>query len=437
MPILANNTAVLAGQHVSFAIDAESVIHVSQRGTENADVVFVTEGKYSIQRAYSVGGCVQMFIHQNQLEYLLEPAHYTDPYFLKTEVDRLFLPAWHLIGSKADLPREGDFLTREILGQPLIVRREQGYHCFLNVCSHRHCKLTSLPCGNDERLSCQYHGWQYKMDGYTSKIPDARCFRPFDRANARLHKFRLEECGDLLFVSLADSGPSLREHLGNYFDLVDELFRPPYQQIWTWEKEFDCNWKVPVENTVETYHLPSVHKGYFSGVYPSEGAQTHELNDRYSTLTYDLSEDPKVTRNSRRVLKALGGRQPDDQYRHHIRHPNLVFATSDLFLHAQVYLPVSATRTLTIVRFFAYQGTNKNPWAWFNRRISNWVGRKMDLEVQTEDARVFDQAQQGIEKTRYKGCLGTREERIYVFHNYIHQRCCREQPDRANRVLAF
>ncbi len=375
-----------------------------------------------------------MFIHQNQLEYLLQPHHYTDPDFLQTEIERLFLPGWHLVGSKADLRRDGDFFTREILGQPLIVRRDQGFHCFLNVCSHRHCKLTSSASGHQEHLLCQYHGWQYKMDGFTSRIPDAGCFRPFDRRHARLHKFRLEECGDLLFVSLSDEGPTLREHLGHYFDIVSTLFRAPYQQQWTWEKEFDCNWKVPVENTVESYHLPSVHKGWFAGIYPSEEAQIHELHDLYSTLIYDLSEDPKVVRTSRRTLRALGGRKPDDRYRHHIVHPNLVFATSDLLLHTQVYLPISPTRTLTIVRLFVYQGIHRNPWAWLNRKVCNWIGRRMDAEVQQEDSSVFADAQKGIEKTRYHGCLGTREERIYVLHKYIRERCCREPLERAGRL---
>lgn len=375
-----------------------------------------------------------MFIHQNQLQYLLEPRHYMDEDFLQTEFEQLFLPGWHLVGTKADFPREGDFLTREILGQPLIVRRDNGFHCFLNVCSHRHCKLTSLARGHQEHLQCQYHGWEYKMDGFTSKIPDAVCFRPFDRQHARLHKFRLEECGDLIFVSLAEQGPTLRDHLGHYFDVVNRLFRAPYKQQWTWEREFDCNWKVAVENTLESYHLPSVHKGFFAGVYPSEKAQIHELHDLYSTLILDLNDDPKVVRTSRRTLKALGGRQPDDRYRHHLVHPNLVFATSDLLLHAQVYLPITPTRTLTIVRLFVYQGFHQNPWAWLNRYVCNWIGRRMDAEIQREDSSVFAAAQQGIEKTRYRGCLGTREERIYVLHKYIQQRCMVQSLQRAARL---
>src|ERR687885_658084 len=171
-----------------------------------------------------------MFVHKHRLEHLLRPAHYSDPAHYRTELERLFLPGWHLVATRPDLPRPGDFQTFELFGRPVQLRNMDGeYHAFLNVCAHRHCLLTDRPRGNSPALRCQYHGWEYTREGRTARIPDAGCFRPFDRQNARLVKFRTAACGDLIFVSLSADGPSLAGHLGDYYSKVAESFGPPFR----------------------------------------------------------------------------------------------------------------------------------------------------------------------------------------------------------------
>ena len=237
-----------------------------------------------------------MFIHQNRLETLLKPDHYRSEAQYRREIERLFVPAWHLVGTSAELPRDGDFLTLDLLGEPVLVRNCGGeYHAFQNVCTHRHSLLTHQERGNSPRLRCQYHGWEYKPDGFTARIPEAHCFRPFDRENSRLRKFRLERCGDLLFVSLAEDGPSLREHLEPYYDLVAGRFTSPrWRPDLRWGFDSACNWKFPIENTLESYHIPCLHPHSFGGVYPSEEAQEHTLDDRYTTLTLRLGRGPQA-----------------------------------------------------------------------------------------------------------------------------------------------
>jgi nitrite reductase/ring-hydroxylating ferredoxin subunit len=171
-----------------------------------------------------------------------------------------------------------------------LLRRAAGeIRCYLNVCSHRHCLLTDRARGHADRIVCQYHGWEYAADGKVAKVPDGGCFKPFDRENARLQTFPVETCGDLVFVRLAARGPSLREHLGEGHDRVAAAFATPYGCNWRYAADFACNWKIPVENTVETYHLPLVHPTTLGGfgLIPEE-AQRHWLEDRSTTLVFDL-----------------------------------------------------------------------------------------------------------------------------------------------------
>src|SRR5262249_20796766 len=160
-----------------------------------------------------------------------------------------FLPTWHLVGTTAELRRHGDFLTMELLGRPLMIRNINGQiYSYLNVCAHRHKLLSSKPRGHDPLFRCQYHGWQDDKHGRTGRIPEARCFKAWDRENARLHRFRTETWGELVFVSLADKGPSLAEFLGPHGDQALEGFTAPNRPAWSCVLHHACNWKVPAEN---------------------------------------------------------------------------------------------------------------------------------------------------------------------------------------------
>src|SRR5437868_1689071 len=55
-----------------------------------------------------------MFISDTHLPQLIAPRDYTSPEQFNRENERLFLPAWHCVGSLSDLPRDGDFFTTKI-----------------------------------------------------------------------------------------------------------------------------------------------------------------------------------------------------------------------------------------------------------------------------------------------------------------------------------
>jgi len=169
-----------------------------------------------------------VFVHKEQLEYQLAPADYSSDAAHRAELEHLLLPAWHPLALTDDFPTDGSFRTYELLGQPVLMRRDGGViRAYLNVCSHRHCLLTEVPHGHSETLACQYHGWEYAPNGRVSRVPDGGCFRPFDRENARLRTFEVETCGSLVFVRLRPGGDGLRATLGADFDRIDRGFARP------------------------------------------------------------------------------------------------------------------------------------------------------------------------------------------------------------------
>lgn len=360
-----------------------------------------------------------LFIHREQLAYQLTPELYSSPEHYQCELEQILRPAWHLAGVVSELPRSGDFKTFELLGTPVQLRNFDGtIHAYLNVCSHRHCLLTDHPSGHSPRLICQYHGWEYNESGNVAKVPDGGCFKPFDRENSKLTKFRVALCGQLIFLSLTDNGPTLREHLGPSYDMLQERTALPWSVNWTWTNEFDCNWKIPVENTVETYHLPYIHKKTFDGIYPAEADQTHELHDGYTSLVFRLDPSNGMIAMQGRACRALGG-EAQNTYVHFVAHPNLVFTFTDLFTHAQEYVPTSPTTSMTRVWMFSRGTDRRKLRPQIIKRVVAWVGRRKNEAIQLEDASVFADQQRGVEVSPHPGCIGTREERIYMFHRYL------------------
>jgi phenylpropionate dioxygenase-like ring-hydroxylating dioxygenase large terminal subunit len=359
-----------------------------------------------------------MFVHQEQLEHLLAPRDYYDPGVHQREREALFEPGWHLLAARGELPRHGDFLTRDVLGEPVLLRNHEGaLYAYRNVCGHRHCRLTGLARGHADSLRCQYHGWEYGPDGRTAKIPDARCFRPFDRDNAHLHTFRTATWGDMTFVSLADDGPSLAEFLRPLAEKGQEWLGPPFRYWRIWEWDYAANWKVVAENTLESYHVPCLHLKTLGRPYREEDCK-HILEEGYTTL-HVRETFPWLSMMQNLLVRSLGGGKITNVYTHHHAHPHLWLIGMDVMRLVQMVWPTSPTTCRHRVWLYTLDGTRSNPWAWFVRRLLRGIVKRTSRQVLLEDVPIFAEVQRGLEASRCKGVIGTREERIYAFQKHL------------------
>ena len=361
-----------------------------------------------------------MFIHHARLDHLLVPAQYFSPEQHRRELERLFLPSWHLLATTAELPRHGDFLTVDLFGRPVLVRNFHGdIRAFLNVCAHRHCLLTHAPRGNDPRFRCQYHGWEYTKEGHTGRIPDAGCFRPFDRDNARLTTLPTESCGQLIFVRLKDEGPSLAEFLGPYHAYCAESFAPPFREAWRWEGCYEANWKVPIENSLESYHVPCLHGKTF-GRFPPEEKCEHELTEQYTW--FKTRDESFGNRFQSWFARRLGVPSTLIYEQHHV-HPHMTFASLDVFRLVQVVYPTSPTTCRQKVWLFTARGHRPG---WMRKILGRLIAPVVTVvtrQIVFEDRAIYPDIQRGLEASRSRGVIGTREERVYVFQKYVLDRC--------------
>lgn len=361
-----------------------------------------------------------MFISQSHLPQILGPEFYTDERILGREVERLFLPGWHCVGALPDVPNDGDYFTTELFGRPLIVwRRGDEIHTFLNVCAHRASTLSDKPCGQmGERLKCQYHGWEYDETGSTRKIPDAKSFRPMEKGEASLKRFRTAACGELIYVTLDDDAPELREYLGPVYNYGEQWFSADHQMIMSEDVHHDCNWKVVVENFLEGYHLEAVHKKTFK-TFSDERNCTHEFHDLWDLYTDDYSQDPKG--RLERLACRFGRIDRELVWKHLLRYPNVIYGRTAVYSFAQTIVPMRRDHCRVITRIFSYPGRPGRLRRRLMGPLLRSVGRRFWRQVIAEDAAIFPSIQRGIASPEHPtgGLISIREERIFPFQQYI------------------
>ena len=209
----------------------------------------------------------------DEISKLIEPGRvhrrvYTDSDIFELEMERIFGRAWMFAGHSSQIPNPGDYVTSDIGRQPIIfIRHKDGKpQVLLNRCAHRGPKVCNEPCGNVKALTCLYHGWTYDTDGTLLDVSmpegSASHFRKSEFGLAKAP--RMGEYRGFIFVSLAEKGVSFDEFLGpmkaNIDDLVD---RAPDGEITLDAGRhryfFRGNWKLQVENVLDSYHVPYSH----------------------------------------------------------------------------------------------------------------------------------------------------------------------------------
>ncbi|MBI1246284.1 Rieske 2Fe-2S domain-containing protein [bacterium] len=375
-----------------------------------------------------------MFLSTNHQPQILPRESYCSEEVLQTEIDILFQPSWHAVGLKSELPKDGSYVTFDLFGRPIILWQSDGeVHCFLNVCSHRYCKVRSEDCGTMERLRCQYHGWQFDSTGNVRKIPDAKTFRPLEQGMLGLKKYRAETCGELIFINLTDEGPSLRDFLGDMYETYQEWFSPEMHTAIVMNRTINANWKCLVENALESYHTSEVHPNTFGESPPEEDCQ-HVLEDRRSALTVDFSQEKSFRATLDKFGHWLVGYQRNPEYRHIAHFPNVMVAHLSLYRWVECVIPVSADRSISIIRLMCHVGKkNSLRRIWNKYLISRWA-KTFLCQVGAEDARVLQEVQPGLSTSDQPkgGLISTREERVSHFQHYVDQ-ALKSQPHNHQR----
>ena len=280
----------------------------------------------------------------------LPPFCYTSEVFFRREVDRIFMKAWNFIGRADHIPCHGDYFTLDFVGVPLVVVRGNDgvVRAFANSCRHRG-SIVAVGEGNCRAFRCPYHSWAYGLDGRLLSAPEIDRSGDFDFAVYGLVPVRLEIWGGFLFINFDNAAAPLADWLG---DLPERLASYRFEEmICVRRKEYllECNWKIYVENAMEAYHVPTVHrstlqrqKGPTAQKQPTRGewiALWKEHEGSRALLTGDTGFA---------YIESLEGQAAQGTW-YPLIYPSTMFgATRDCMWWLELH-PLSATRTRLIV----------------------------------------------------------------------------------------
>lgn len=191
---------------------------------------------------------------------------YSSPEIVAIEKQRIFLMTWLCAGRVEEVENVGDYMTHVIADEPFVVARDESGEvvAYMNMCLHRGVEVVSGR-GNAKDFSCPYHAWLYDIGGNLIVAPRMTQSHA-DLKNCRMKRLKSAVWRGWIFISFnADPVPFAE-------------FIAPFegQSLWWFQTDrcrlaekmvidVDCNWKLLVENLVDVYHVPVLHKGTFGG----------------------------------------------------------------------------------------------------------------------------------------------------------------------------
>lgn len=196
----------------------------------------------------------------------LEARFYDDPAAYEASRERVFARTWQWIGDTSDVEAPGSLSPRDLLlgalDEPLLLARDAGgvLRCLSNVCTHRGNILVHEACRAKD-IRCGYHSRRFDLAGKMTFMPGFAGARDFPSASDDLPLVPFGEWAGLAFASVAPAAPleaflaDVKARVG-WMPFHEFLFDPTRSR----DYEIDAHWALYIENYLEGFHIPFVHK---------------------------------------------------------------------------------------------------------------------------------------------------------------------------------
>jgi glycine betaine catabolism A len=305
---------------------------------------------------------------------MMERTLHRDFYFseevFQREKERIFFREWVCAGREEQLPRAGDYLVLEVLGESVLVvrTREGALAAHYNVCRHRGSRL--VPEGAKGTLGgsirCPYHSWTYSLDGSLRTAPYLDEEDGFTRSSLALYPVGIEAWGGFFFLNLTPGEASTRGYglLAQLGEIPGRLQRYPLAELRAARRivyDVEANWKVLLENYNECYHCGPVHPELCRLVpaFKQRGGSDldWERGIPHREGAWTFTESGTTTR------KPFEGLNDDERIRHkgELIYPNFMISLSAEHVTAYTLWPEDPTHTRVACDFLFHPSEIEMP----------------------------------------------------------------------------
>jgi glycine betaine catabolism A len=357
----------------------------------------------------------------------LPARYYTDPAHFRREVEHFFFTKWICAGRADQIPNRGDYFLRDVLGESIIVVRDDqpstalapggSIHAMFNVCRHRGTRICETACGTFHgSIQCSYHAWTYDLNGRLIGAPHMDDVQGFDKRDFPLKRVGCEVWDGHIFINIAGAADPLRTQIGPLM----EQFRP-----WRMEElrlvhrsvdEVKANWKLIIQNYNECLHCPVLHP-LLNQMHHYLGAANAPSEATYcgGTMGFKegietLSRDGKLRRQ---YLPGLGAEEKG-LVSYYSLYPNMLLTLHPDYMVTVTLWPKAVDRTELICEWHFHRDEIARPDFEFQDAIDFWE------VTNREDWHISELSQAGISSRAYQpGPYSNRELLLWDFDQVV------------------
>ncbi len=211
----------------------------------------------------------------------IHAAVYYDPQIFADELEKIWHKGWVYVGHESEAPAAGDYVTKRVGLQPVIMSRSEdnAINLLFNRCIHRGNTVCQYEKGFANAFRCAYHGWTFANSGELIGIThkDGYDAEALSELSGLEKVPRVTEYGGFIFGSLSPTGITLEEHLGvGGRAAIDQLNAlSPEGRITIsggmLKHKTRANWKMLYEAQVDGYHPFFAHQSILENVPDKRG----------------------------------------------------------------------------------------------------------------------------------------------------------------------
>ena len=285
----------------------------------------------------------------------------------------------------------------------IITKKDEVFTVLSNVCTHRGMLICQKK-SNTKFLKCGYHGRVFSLDGKFKSMPEFENVENFPSKKDNLPDFNLKNWKGLLFASISDND------FENFICELDkrigwmpiENFKEDPSRFR--EYEIKANWALYVDNYLEGFHIPYVHKDLHEvleyGEYMTELFDNGVLQIGISSNPNDCFELPESSPDYGLNIAAY----------YYWLYPNTMLIFYPWGLSVNMIIPIDVNRTKIV-----YKG-----YVWKEELLGKGAGGDLD-KVEMEDQDIVEAVQRGVRSKFYdKGRFSPKKERgVHHFHQML------------------
>ncbi len=343
----------------------------------------------------------------------LPPSAYTDPAVFELERERIFARSWIPVARHTQLAQPGDYVTLDLLGQPiLVVHGEDGVIRALSaICLHRAAPIAT-GAGRRKLFTCPYHSWTYDTMGQLRRAPLMEGAKGFNAKACSLPVFQTEEWEGFILVNLDSQAPAFAPQVEGFRRHFEPFGMAGMKLVRTLDYDHGWNWKILVENFMEAYHHIGTHAGTLEPGHPAAQSHVPDSDGPWSIL--DMPASARAADGPPSLIPGLNPERASTLY------AGALFPTFLLAMHGSgviwyQMMPLSADRIELKINIMI-------PDYITDSELINHIAEEIALTtaaIHAEDIAINDTVWRGLNAPAARqGRLAPLEKAIWQFNNW-------------------